>query len=147
MPPLRPALVERLKREHRALTVIFNGGIRDTETAQRRLAWADGVMVGRGAYRNPQWLSQLNATLFCDRALQADETLEGYLSYIEQELRRGVALHDMTRHLLTLFNGRRGARRYRRHLAAHHRHPAAGIDTLLAAAACLADGRPQRAAA
>ena len=139
VPPLRPSLVERLKRDHRQLTVIFNGGIRDVETAQRHLAWADGVMVGRGAYRNPQWLSQLNATLFGDRALSADEAFDRYLPYVEHELRRGAALHDMTRHLLTLFNGRPGARRFRRHLAEHHGHPGAGVETLLAAYACVAD--------
>ena len=133
IPPLRPDLVERLKRDHRRLTVIVNGGIRDTQTAQDYLAWADGVMIGRGAYRDPQWLSRLHATLFGDRALTADEALQAYLPYVEQELRQGTALHDMTRHLQALFNSRPGARHFRRHLAEHDRQSKASIETLLAA--------------
>ena len=147
IPPLRPDWVERLKRDHRRLTVVVNGGIRDTQTAHDYLAWADGVMIGRGAYQNPQWLSRLNASLFGDRALTADEALSAYLPYVEQELRQGTALHDMTRHLQTLFNGRPGARRFRRHLAEHDRQSKAGIETLLAAAARVADWHGEHAAA
>jgi tRNA-dihydrouridine synthase A len=41
----------------------------------------------------------------------------------------------MTRHLLGLFNGRSGARAWRRHLATEAVKPGAGIETLMAALA------------
>jgi len=43
--------------------------------------------------------------------------LEAYYPYIEARLAEGIALHSMTRHLLGLFQGRPGARAFRRHLA------------------------------
>ena len=147
VPPLRPDWVQRLKRDHPQLTLVVNGGIHDAQTARDYLIWADGVMIGRAAYRNPQWLAQLNAVLFGDRALTADEMLTAYLPYVEQELRQGTALHHMSRHLQTLFNGRTGARRFRRHLAMHDRHPKAGVETLLTAAAFVADWPAGRVAA
>jgi tRNA-dihydrouridine synthase A len=135
VPPLRPALVARLKADFPRLGIVYNGGIRDTQVAREHLEWADGVMVGRGAYRNPVWLSELDAALFGSRALRAAEALRRYLPYVEARLAQGVALHAMTRHLLTIFNGQPGARRFRQHLSAHGARIPAGIDVLLEAAA------------
>jgi tRNA-dihydrouridine synthase A len=43
--------------------------------------------------------------------------IEAYYPYIEARLAEGIALHSMTRHVLGLFQGRPGARAFRRHLA------------------------------
>ena len=147
VPPLRPDLVARLKQAHNQLTVVVNGGIGDTQTARDHLRWADGVMIGRSAYHNPQWLSALNATLFSHHTFSADEALAAYLPYAEQELRKGTPLHAMARHLQTLFNGRPGARRFRRYLAEHDRSHNAGVETLLKAAELVADRPLERNAA
>ena len=137
VPPLRPELVRRLAHDMPHLSMIVNGGIRDAATARRYLIWAHGVMVGRGAYRNPMWLARLNAELYGGRAPSAATTLETYLPYVAQQLGEGARLHDMTRHMLTLFNGRPGARRFRRFLAEHDTKPGAGIDVLRRAADCV----------
>lgn len=140
VPPLRPALVARLKADFPHLTVIYNGGIRDTPSARAHLAWADGVMVGRGAYRDPLWLSELNAVVGGGCAVDAEAALQRYLPYVRARLAEGVPLHSMTRHLLTLFNGVPGARRFRRHLSAHAAQSSAGIEVLLDAAAFVRGG-------
>lgn len=147
VPPLRPELAERLKRDFPELAIIVNGGIRSTEAAQRHLRWADGVMVGRGAYRDPIWLSNLHAALCGGPALAPHAALDAYLPYAQAQLRRGARLHDMTRHLMTVFNGLPGARRYRRRLSERDGAPGAGIDVLLRAAAEVAGCAQRRQAA
>ena len=146
VPPLKVELVRRLAQEFPHLRMIVNGGIRDSQTARAHLTWAHGVMIGRGAYRNPLWLSQLDAELFGNRPLPAAAALDAYLPYIETQLRAGTPLHAMTRHMLSLFNGFPGARRFRRHLTEHDRAPDAGVDVLLAAAQWVRGNRTPAAA-
>jgi tRNA-dihydrouridine synthase A len=58
-----------------------------------------------------------------------------------------VRLHAVTRHMLGLFNGRPGARAYRRHLSTFGLQPEAGIATLREAADLVAQAeRHMRAA-
>ena len=138
VPPLRPRLVERLKRDFPHLAIVYNGGVRDTAAAHDHLRWADGVMIGRAAYRNPVWLSRLAAELFGDPARDADEAFDAYLPYVAAQLEAGERLHAMSRHLHGLFNGRPGARRYRQLLAERDNAAGAGAEVLVAARALLA---------
>ena len=142
VPPLRPPLVERLKREFPHLAIIYNGGVRDTAAARDHLRWADGVMIGRAAYRNPVWLSRLAAELLGGQARDADEAFAAYLPYVAAQLAAGERLHAMSRHLHGLFNGRRGARRYRQLLAERDHVADAGLEVLSAARALVAKPRP-----
>lgn len=130
VPPLRPALVERLKRDFPQLLIVYNGGVRDTAMAHHHLRWADGVMIGRGAYQNPVWLSRLASELQGGEPLGADQAFEAYLPYVARQIDAGERLHAMSRHLHGLFNGRPGARRYRRRLAETDNRPEAGLDVL-----------------
>ena len=136
VPPLHYGRVRRLKREFPRLTVVLNGGIRDTASALEALAWADGVMVGRGAYRNPWWLTELEQRLFgTARPEDPHAVLERYIAdYVERTLADGVRLHDIARHLHGLFNGMPGARAWRRHLSEETRRPGAGVEVLEVAA-------------
>ena len=136
VPPLRYGRVRRLKQEFPGLAVVLNGGIRDTAAAVEALSWADGVMVGRGAYRNPWWLARLEQELFgTDLPAGPHAVLERYIAeYVEGALAGGVRLQDIARHLLGLFNGMPGARAWRRHLSEEARRPGAGVDVLAAAA-------------
>jgi tRNA-dihydrouridine synthase A len=58
------------------------------------------------------------------------EALERFEPYVAARLAEGVRLHSMTRHILGLFNGRPGARAFRRHLATAGTRPEAGLQTL-----------------
>lgn len=149
IPELRPELVERLAREMPHLAVIVNGGIRDIETVREHLDWAAGIMIGRKAYQDPVWLSRLDADLCGTTPKTAEQVLRAYLPYITRQLGDHVPLRDMTRHMLTLFNGRPGARAYRRHLSAHQGDQHANVDSLLAAAGFVRQSthRPPAAAA
>ena len=114
VPPLDHARVYRLKQRHPQLTVVLNGGLTDAAAAQAQLAHVDGVMLGRAAYHDPWVLACLDAELRgVPPPLRAD-ALRALRPYVESELARGTALKHITRHLLGLYLGQPGARRFRR---------------------------------
>lgn len=117
VPPLDYELVAELKRAHPELTIILNGGL-DFETAMKELERFDGVMLGRAAYQTPAILLNVDVAAFGGGAVQTpDAAALAYRETIQRRLREGVHLHAMTRHMLGLFNGRPGARLWRRTLS------------------------------
>ena len=79
-------------------------------------------MIGRKAYSDPLFLSELQneylAPISGRRAPeQVAEVVDAMANYAETELRSGTRLHHITRHMLGLFNGRAGARGWRRYLS------------------------------
>src|SRR3954471_10147850 len=57
VPPLRYALVHRLKHDFPRLTISINGGFADAASMHQHLRLLDGVMVGREAYQNPWFIA------------------------------------------------------------------------------------------
>ena len=147
IPPLQYPRVHALAQRRRDLEIIINGGLRTLADATRELAHVDGVMLGREAYGNPAILGTLDAALLRPdvAAVSAAEALLRYRPYMVARLAEGVALHAMTRHLLGLFTGLPGARRYRRILSEQGCRSHAGIDVLDAAVAAV-DGSQAQAA-
>jgi tRNA-dihydrouridine synthase A len=132
IPPLHYDWVYRLKAERPDLEIIINGGISSIEACREHLQQVDGVMVGREAYTNPYLLAQVDAALFGDNKVlvSREQILLQFLPYIEQQLAQGVALHHMTRHILGLFQGVPGARKFRRHLSENAWRKGAGIEVV-----------------
>lgn len=117
VPPLQPDRVYRLKARFPQLPVVLNGGVADSAIAHAHLEFVDGVMIGRSAYHDPMFLSQLDHELFAGARVDLWNALDQYLVYMETQLAQGVRLHDMTRHMLGMLKGVPGARRYRRLLS------------------------------
>ena len=139
VPPLRYELVHRLKRDFSALEIVINGGFKTLAQVRRELELLDGVMIGREAYQNPWLLAAADAAIFgtTPEGPTPGEVVERLLPYVEAELRRGTRLHQITRHLLGLFQGRPGARAWRRYLSQHAHDAGAGVETLRGALASL----------
>ncbi len=139
IPPLDYGLVRRLKAQRPDLTVVLNGGIVSLDQASAHLSWADGVMLGRAAYQDPGILGEVDAWIFDAGApVEPEAAVEVHRAYIAAELAAGAPLKAMTRHMLGLFSGRPGARRWRRILAEEANAPGAGlvvVDRALAAVA------------
>ncbi len=147
VPPLDHALVHRLKRERPELTVIVNGGLADLDGAEAQLAAGmDGVMLGRAAYHDPGLLGAVDARLFGDGGeVDVFEAVEAYRPYMDARLAEGVRFAAMSRHMLGLFTGRPGARRWRRVLTEEGVRP--GADLRVLDRALQAVRRPEPAAA
>jgi tRNA-dihydrouridine synthase A len=133
VPPLRYEFVYRLKQEFPHLTVVLNGGVRDLEAVRAHLAQVDGVMIGREAYHNPYFLAQLEEALNGIEPPPREEIMARFTDYMAGQLNRGVRLSAMTRHVLGLYLGRPGARRWRRQLAEGACRPGAGLEVVRAA--------------
>ncbi len=119
VPPLDYDRVYRLKQRLPGVTIVLNGGITTLDAASSHLAHVDGVMLGRAAYQSPYILAGVDQALF-DAARPSPtraEIVERMLPYIERQLSRGGRLHQVTRHMLGLYNGQPNARAWRRHLS------------------------------
>lgn len=137
IPPLDYERVYQVKRDYPHLTISINGGISTPEAITAHLAHVDGVMVGREAYQNPYMMASVDALVFADPhpVPSRHDVVRQMIPYIEQELAKGNHLSHITRHMLGLFQGLSGARRWRRYLSENSCRPGAGIDVLLAAMA------------
>lgn len=125
VPPLRYDWAYRLKRERPQLQVIVNGGIADHDEAGAHLAHADGVMLGRAAYHDPYLLHRLDIAWFGGETRTRGDLLRAWQPYVETQLRQGLPLKHMTRHILGLFHGERGGRAFRQILSEGAHRPGA----------------------
>jgi tRNA-dihydrouridine synthase A len=139
VPPLDYALVRRLKAAHPELEIILNGGLASIEQAQKEVEGLDGIMMGRAAYQDPWRLLRVDPEFFGAAAPFNSESdaVVALMPYIECELAKGTRLNSITRHVLGLFQGRPGARAFRRHLATEAIKPGAGATVLADAVAKL----------
>jgi tRNA-dihydrouridine synthase A len=144
VPPLDYDLVYRVKRESPHLAIIINGGINSLDEAEAHLAHVDGVMLGRAAYQNPALLADVDARIFGGEKRALEAAVAVYAAHVEQALAQGRRLSTMVKPMLGLFNGRPGARQFRRHLSENAPREGAGIAVLHDALAMV---RPQREAA
>jgi tRNA-dihydrouridine synthase A len=132
IPPLDYELVHALKRAHADWPIILNGGLADLDAGRANLAHVDGIMLGRAAYQNPELLIGVDPELFGEPAPVADafEAIEAFMPTIARGLQSGERLHDYTRHLHGMFNGRPGARAFRQVLASEAIRAGAGLKVL-----------------
>ncbi len=148
VPPLDHARVLRLKARLPHAFVGINGGIRDLDQARTLLAHVDGVMLGRAAYQNPAILADIDRLLGDDAEPPALEAAaERMIPYAEKHCAAGGRVANVTRHMIGLFQGRPGARRWRQILTEDGTRPGAGAEVIRRALAAVADpARLDRAA-
>jgi tRNA-dihydrouridine synthase A len=135
IPPLDYPLVVAMKRAFPHLTICINGGITSLRQARALLDQGlDGVMLGRAAYHDPaSVLIGADALWGDDFAPDAFAVIDAMRPYIAAHLASGGRLHQITRHMLGLFQGRPGARGWRRVLSDQANKPGAGLEVLDAA--------------
>ena len=139
IPELRYDWVYRLKAENPGLTVVVNGGIGSAPEVERHLRLVDGVMLGRAAYHAPWLLADLQRLIFGHPGVPTrHQAVEELTAYLHRQVDEGVPVKHVCRHVLGLFSGQPGARRWRRYISQHaHLEPDNG-DLLLRALAQMA---------
>jgi tRNA-dihydrouridine synthase A len=143
IPPLKYHYVHRLKSEHPDLPIVLNGGMSDPDVIAQHLACGlDGVMLGRAVYHRPALLAELERALANPAwsVPEPREIVERLVPYAREQLRQGVRLHSITRHLHGLMSGREGARAWRRFLSEVASRPDAVPETLFSALPILNQG-------
>jgi tRNA-dihydrouridine synthase A len=141
VPPLDYDRVYRLRSDFPELRIVLNGGIDSIDAVRAHLEHVDGVMVGRKAYADPFFLTEIQANFLstgCDwRAPTREHVINKMAEYAEHQLRSGVRLHHITRHMLGLYSGQPGARRWRRFVSQKAAEPGSGPEILLQSLAAL----------
>lgn len=116
IPPLRYEDVYRLKQEMPELQIEINGGIDSVEQIKAHLQQVDGVMIGRAAYHNPYILAEA-MQLWGELPPTREQILDQLYPYLEQQVANEEPLTSIARHLLGLFQGLPGARKWRQALS------------------------------
>ena len=121
VPPLQYPRAYGLKAQFPDLQFVVNGGIGAVAELDAHLEAVDGVMIGRAAYHDPMLLAAMNLHIFGrvlgGEPLDARAVMDDYMAYMDKELSAGTRLNDMTRHVLGMFAGVPGARRFRQILS------------------------------
>ena len=119
VPPLRYDVVRRLAREFPSCAFVLNGGLVAWDAIERELPFVAGVMIGRAAYHDPYLLAGVDARLFGDTRPPRSrlEIIEALTAYASVQLARGTSLRAIARHVLGLYHGVRGGRRFRQVLS------------------------------
>jgi tRNA-dihydrouridine synthase A len=132
VPPLNYERVFRLKQQFPELEIVINGGLGSIADVDAVLRHVDGAMIGRQAYHQPYFLAELEEHFSVDWVppTRADVVAQ-MLPYIEKQVAGGVSLNSITRHMLGLFAGQRGARAWRRFISQHAHRPGAGSEVLV----------------
>lgn len=137
IPPLDHALVQEMKGVFPHLHLSVNGGVDTLDAACDFLdAELDGVMIGRAAYHTPaQILLDADRRIFGKGdAHTAEDIVHQMIPYITAHLQTdGGRLHQITRHMLGMFQSRPGARMWRRYLSENAHRDGAGPDVVLTA--------------
>lgn len=131
IPPLCYEVVHQIKRDFPDLTIILNGGLKTVADIDTQLPHVDGVMIGRAAYSNPYLLAEIQKKYFKNKNILSQfEVIQHLIPYIRQQLKNGVRLHAITRHILGLFQGKPGAAYWRRYISQHAHLEGVGVEVL-----------------
>ena len=138
IPPLDYDRVYRLKQRLPGRFVGINGGIVSMSEVDEHLRHVDGAMLGRAAYHTPAIL------LEADRHIDGDgpapdlrDVIDAMADYARRHIEAGGRLSHVTRHMVGLFHGCPGARRYRQILSTEATRPGAGPEVLYRAFAAV----------
>ncbi|MBB4121706.1 tRNA-dihydrouridine synthase A [Martelella radicis] len=139
VPPLDYPLVHRMKTAFPDFFIGINGGLATLEEAEAHLAHVDGVMLGRAAYQTPRLLADVDHRLFARPAKPFDpqRLCRTMMDYAARQMEDGVRLSQITRHMIGLFSGYPGARRYRQILSAEAVKPGASPEVIAEAFAAV----------
>jgi tRNA-dihydrouridine synthase A len=148
IPPLDYGRVYRLKQANPNRFIGLNGGIQTLDETLDHLRATDGVMLGRAAYHNPGMLAEIDHVIFGEpeRAVDYDAVIEAMADYAGRHIAAGGRLSHVTRHMVGLFHGLPGARRFRQILSTQATKPGAGPEVLKAAFAEVRCEKGMRAA-
>ncbi|KPF41349.1 tRNA-dihydrouridine synthase A [Rhizobium sp. AAP43] len=127
IPPLDYELVYRMKRENPHVFLGLNGGITDLDQASEHLTVMDGVMLGRASYHNATLLTDVDHRIYGTAHVPVDwdGIRDAMMAYADQVMAGGGRLNHVTRHMIGLFQGFAGARRYRQILSSDATKPGA----------------------
>ncbi|MGH1404402.1 MAG: tRNA dihydrouridine(20/20a) synthase DusA [Alphaproteobacteria bacterium] len=119
VPPIDYERAYAIKEKYQSLNISINGDIKTQEQVQQHLTRFDSAMIGREAYQNPYILSRLEETVFQNQnILSRKDAALAMIPYIEQQMKDyATPVKSITRHMTGLFQGIKGAKKWRQLLS------------------------------
>ena len=132
IPPLQYDVVYQIKEDFPQLEIIINGGIKNFSEIVNHLHHTDGIMIGREAYHNPYSLAEVDQHFYNEEKppLSRSDVVKQFMQYADRQIKNGVHLKHMSRHILGLFQNQPGARRWRRYISENAYQPEANSDII-----------------
>ena len=149
VPPLRYEFVYRLKRDFPGLTIVLNGGVTSNEQIAAHLPHVDGVMLGREAYHHPWLMADWDQRFLGAAAGEAptrDAVEAAMADYMVGLVARGISWPHAARHMMGLYHGVPGARRWRQIWSDHRLKAASPREVMALARRSLATQRDEATA-
>jgi len=124
IPPLEYDLVRCMKADFPDLKLVLNGGLQTLEQAKAEMPISDGicldgVMLGRAAYHNPWILTRVDENFYNAPHTQMtrEDVVQNLIAYARNLEDTDPTVKALTRHIMGLFHGEKGARLWRRSLS------------------------------
>ncbi|EJF88738.1 tRNA dihydrouridine(20/20a) synthase DusA [Bartonella tamiae] len=119
IPTLDYERVYQLKDDFFFKFIGLNGGVQSINDVMHHLKIMDGVMMGRTAYHNPDILKVIDNVVFDDdnKPIIDADLIDLMTEYAHLHIERGGRLSHVTRHMVGMFHGRKGARKWRQILS------------------------------
>lgn len=112
IPPLRYEVAYELKREFPHLEILINGGVVSCGEIDEHLRHVDGVMIGRQAYHDPYFLSEMDARFYGGTAPivtreMAELTMQAYIGDLVEKgaiwgLQRAICLASIAESMVAV---------------------------------------------
>lgn len=119
VPEINYERVTAIKAAHPTLNIAVNGDIKTVADVQGHLETLDSAMLGREAYQNPYILAELEKEIFDNTNIkQRIEIARAMVPYIERQMADfKTPVKSITRHMVGLFQGLPGAKKWRQLLS------------------------------
>ncbi|NNC22827.1 tRNA dihydrouridine(20/20a) synthase DusA [Salinisphaera sp. USBA-960] len=118
-PPLDYPRIRRLAADFPGWPINLNGGLGDLDMAAAESHGLHGVMLGRAAYQTPYIMADVDRRFFQAPNPASDRSTIALAmrDYAARQTAAGTPIGDITRHILGLYHGCPGGRRWRRILS------------------------------
>lgn len=104
IPELNWDRVHQIKRDYPHLTILTNGGFATVQDCKAQMDHVDGVMVGRKAYHEPYFLTELEQEFYGVVPPSREEIVVKMLDYMRGMHSNDVWMKHITRHMLGLYH-------------------------------------------
>ncbi len=119
VPEVNYERVVAIKTAYPELNIAVNGDIKTVKDVQSHLETLDSAMLGREAYQNPYILAELEKAIFDNANIKERiDIAHAMVPYIEQQMADfNTPVKSITRHMVGLFQGLPGAKKWRQLLS------------------------------
>ena len=118
IPPLQYQRVYQAKQRYIDTPISINGGVKSKAEVLAHLEHVDSVMIGREAYQNPWILTELAGIESEERpGFDREQVARQMITYVNAHISQGGRAWHVVRHMLGLFQGQPGGKKWRQYLS------------------------------